>query len=291
MNQKDLSGYTDLVTELDDRTKSNQVGYNSIDELATKVKTIESESSYSPLAWLEITADYTLTIDDIGKILFNTSGNDYVITIPDNASVDFGEDVAFTFMQENTGKLQVKGANGVTLVTNETKTPFKPMTYARRGVDNWVCMGEFNSYTVSVNIYNESNALSATNDSNSVNNIGDGGSPVNITSVSNGNGTYSVRATANASGIIRMSFNFPVINGETYNLTFKGFGSLSNEMFLNVGVTNVNIDSDISFTTTETEYTRSLTATASGVATLRVDMYNASVGDYIQLDDVLITLN
>ena len=100
--------------------------------------------------WQELTANYTLTLSDVGKIFYNNSATNYKITIPLNSVVTFGQDIAFTIVHFSTGLIQIDKAVGVTADTNQTTTASVPVTVLRQGIDNWIytgSSGSFASYT------------------------------------------------------------------------------------------------------------------------------------------------
>jgi hypothetical protein len=97
-------------------------------------------------SWLHLQANRVLSLNDAGLAIYNSSANDYEVTLPSEADASFGEDVAFTFWSESTGKIKVKPASGVTAPACETTEPYKVMTYLRRGADNWICIGTFNNW-------------------------------------------------------------------------------------------------------------------------------------------------
>tara|TARA_R110002124_G_scaffold281430_1_gene455712 strand:- start:71156 stop:73597 length:2442 start_codon:yes stop_codon:yes gene_type:complete len=142
-------GTASEATLIDDDTFATASSSNIASAESVKAYVDNEISSIGSTAinWQEVTSDITLTIDDVGKIFYNTSANDYIITLPTNASVAYGENIANTFVHEGTGVLKVKGDTGVTAVTNQTLTAFKPMTYVRRGINNWIGIGEFEAWT------------------------------------------------------------------------------------------------------------------------------------------------
>ena len=91
--------------------------------------------------WVNLTADYTLTLADKGKQFINQTATDYEITVPANSSVNFAEDFAFTCIPLSTGKIKVKGASGVTFTPVQTLTIDRPFTVMRYGVDNYFSIG------------------------------------------------------------------------------------------------------------------------------------------------------
>jgi hypothetical protein len=95
------------------------------------------------------TGNYTLTLNDQGKILpFNTTSTG-TITIPLNSSVAFPTGSFVNFIQSGTGPILVTGASGVTIQSESSKLKLKGQ-YAAAGVvktdtDTWVAFGNLSS--------------------------------------------------------------------------------------------------------------------------------------------------
>ena len=91
------------------------------------------------------TGNYTLTLNDQGKVLpFNTSSTG-TITIPLNSSVAFPTGSVVNFIQTGTGPILMTGASGVTIQSENAKLKLKAQ-YAVAGVlktdtDTWVAFG------------------------------------------------------------------------------------------------------------------------------------------------------
>ena len=91
------------------------------------------------------TGNYTLTINDQGKILpFNTSSTG-TVTIPLNSSVAFPTGSFVNFIQTGTGPILMTGASGVTIQSEGSRLKLKGQ-YAVAGVvktdtDTWVAFG------------------------------------------------------------------------------------------------------------------------------------------------------
>ncbi len=91
------------------------------------------------------TGNYTLTLNDQGKVLpFNTSSTG-TVTIPTNASVAFPTGSVVNFIQTGTGPVLITGASGVSVQSENAKLKLKAQ-YAVAGVlktdtDTWVAFG------------------------------------------------------------------------------------------------------------------------------------------------------
>ena len=193
----------------------------------TKVPTEQAVKAYvdanaaTGINW-EVATEKTLGLSDAGKLFYNSSSTDYVMTLPTNADVAFGEDVAFTFVPHSTGKIQVIGDDGVTFSPTETTTENKPMTVIRRGSDNWITIGTFDSYTPpTTNIYATANSISPIAEANATTGVvGNTGSPT-ITSVTTPktNGTHAVQITTSTESVIIINRPTGFAAGVTYNVS------------------------------------------------------------------------
>lgn len=91
------------------------------------------------------TGNYTLTINDQGKVLpFNTTSTG-TVTIPLNSSVAFPTGSVVNFIQTGTGPVLITGASGVSVQSENAKLKLKAQ-YAVAGVlktdtDTWVAFG------------------------------------------------------------------------------------------------------------------------------------------------------
>ncbi|WP_425628879.1 hypothetical protein [Cellulophaga lytica] len=132
-------------------------------EWLESIKGQDGSSDITP-KWVNLNGDYTLTLADKGKQFLNQTGNDYEITIPANASVDFAEDFAITCIPTSTGKIKVKGATGVTIQPVQTTTADRPLSILRFGTDNYISIGIKENYTPEpdiVDLFPTGNAASA----------------------------------------------------------------------------------------------------------------------------------
>jgi hypothetical protein len=103
-------------------------------------------------------------------------------------------------------------------------------------------------------------------------------------------GTYALEGTANqAATFARIGFDFEVINGETYTLTWDGKESTGADARLYL-FTNVT-GTITSMTDVWASYSIVLTATATGTATVQWVLVSSVVGQKIFLDNVNIVQN
>ncbi len=139
-------------------------------------------------------------------------------------------------------------------------------------------------------IFTEANAVNVNNDSNSIGSIT--GTRVDISSVSNGDGSYKIRATANTSEDGKVYINIPASTSEPHLLKFTAVESAGADGRLgqirNSDNNYVNFK-QISFDESTKEYSIVLNNLSETDFTLTFFLYYVTVGDYIEIDNISIT--
>jgi hypothetical protein len=86
-----------------------------------------------------VTANYTLALADVAKVVAFNSASNLTLTVPTNASVAFPIGTVVNVYRNGTGTVTVAGAAGVT-VRNAGTIPaqFGERSLRKRGTDEWV---------------------------------------------------------------------------------------------------------------------------------------------------------
>lgn len=145
---------------------------------------------------------------------------------------------------------------------------------------------------LSANIFLESNAANSDNDGDTIGSCT--GVNVDVTSVSNGDGTYKIRATANTTGTGRLIFYIPASTTGPHELRWTASESSGADGRTAQGKNSDGYGTYLlftprpSFTTTPTEYVSTLTNLDGTGFTIELFMYSMTVGDYIDIDNLSI---
>lgn len=92
------------------------------------------------------TADYTLTLNDAGKLITVNSASAETVTIPTNSSVAFPVNTVVAVAQLGAGTVSIAGASGVTVNSIGGSTPALTEQYAaaqcyKIATDTWLVIG------------------------------------------------------------------------------------------------------------------------------------------------------
>jgi hypothetical protein len=101
----------------------------------------QTATNRSPLYFIEDTktANYTLVLSDVAKVIgFNSSSN-LTLTVPANASVAFPLGTVINVYRSGTGVVTISGASGVTVRNAGTiVSQFGERSLRKRGTNEWV---------------------------------------------------------------------------------------------------------------------------------------------------------
>lgn len=260
------------------------------------------ESGVTGIVKQELTADYTATINDLGKLFYNTGATNYEFTIPDNATVDYSGNGAFRFVQFGTGKIQVNKAAAVTAPTMESVTANIPFEYIETATDVWRVIGSTGSYVAYTpsgggggNLYTEANAANADTDDNSIGNwVDNNNTAITVGTTDVNDGTYALRFEQTGAGIYAEARDgspeiFTIGNSYTVTFDAKVTGNTSDSV---VYINGVNSTETV---ITNTWDTHTITFTALATAhQLRVGLSNGTSnpnGTVVLLDNINIVQN
>jgi hypothetical protein len=99
-------------------------------------------NGYPPiLETAEKTADYTIALADVGKIVQMNKSTTGTLTIPTNASVPFPIGSVVGVYNRSSSVLTLAGAGGVTVRNGGTLGQFREASLRKRGTDEWVVVG------------------------------------------------------------------------------------------------------------------------------------------------------
>ena len=89
------------------------------------------------------TANYTLALDDVSRVVAVDSGSNLTVTVPTNAAVAFPVGSVVNVYRAGSGQVTVEGASGVT-VRNEgdISDQFGEVSLRKRGANEWVLVGQ-----------------------------------------------------------------------------------------------------------------------------------------------------
>jgi hypothetical protein len=87
------------------------------------------------------TANYTLALSDVSRVVAMNSTSARTVTIPANATVAFPVGTVIGLYNMNTGLVTVAGASGVTVRNAGQLEQFREVSIRKRGVDEWVVAG------------------------------------------------------------------------------------------------------------------------------------------------------
>ncbi len=88
---------------------------------------------------------YTVTLEDLGKIVEVNSSASVVVTVPTDANAPFQIGDRVDILQTGAGQITVAGDTGVTISSEGSKTKLKGQwaaaTVIKRGANSWVLIG------------------------------------------------------------------------------------------------------------------------------------------------------
>lgn len=91
------------------------------------------------------TSLYTLTVDDLGKIVEMNSSSSVVVTIPTDANAPFQIGDRVDILQTGAGQVNLAPDTGVTLNSETSKrkllNQWAACTVIKRGANSWVAIG------------------------------------------------------------------------------------------------------------------------------------------------------
>ncbi|MDO5981444.1 fibronectin type III domain-containing protein [Flavivirga spongiicola] len=146
--------------------------------------------------------------------------------------------------------------------------------------------------SASNNIFLEGNAANLNNDADTIGSCT--GVGVDITSVSNGDGTFKIRATANTTGTGRLVFYFPASTTGPHELRWTASESNGADGRTAQGKNSDGFGTFLTFTpkpsfsNTPTEYVSTLTNLDGTGFSVEFFMYGMTIGDYIDIDNISI---
>jgi len=100
---------------------------------------------FAPLYFVENvrTANYTLALSDVAKVVAFDSSSNLTLTVPLNSSVAFPIGAVINVYRAGTGTVTVAGASGVTVRNvGEITDQFGEVSLRKRGTDEWVLTGD-----------------------------------------------------------------------------------------------------------------------------------------------------
>lgn len=89
----------------------------------------------------EKTADYTLVLDDVNKVVSMNKSGAATITIPTNASVAFPIGTVIGVYNQSADDVNVVGDSGVTLRNGGALAQYAEVSLRKRATDEWVLAG------------------------------------------------------------------------------------------------------------------------------------------------------
>jgi hypothetical protein len=89
----------------------------------------------------EKTADYTLALADLGKVVPFNSTSARTLTVPTNATVAFPIGTVIGVYNMNTGLVTVAAAGGVTVRNAGQLEQFREVSLRKRATNEWVVAG------------------------------------------------------------------------------------------------------------------------------------------------------
>lgn len=95
------------------------------------------------------TANYTLTLDDLGTIVEFNSASNLTLTIPDDSSVDFPDGAQIVIARYGTGTVQIsapgsavfRSSEGNSFLTNQ----YSLATLIKRTTNEWYLVGDLSA--------------------------------------------------------------------------------------------------------------------------------------------------
>jgi hypothetical protein len=87
------------------------------------------------------TANYTLTIGDLNKVVPFNSASTRTLTVPTDASVAFPIGSVVNIYNLNTGNVNIVGASGVTVRNAGALAQYGEVSLRKRGTNEWVLAG------------------------------------------------------------------------------------------------------------------------------------------------------
>lgn len=97
--------------------------------------------AYAPRYFVEnvVTANYTLALTDVAKVVAFNSSSNLTLTVPTNASVAFPLGTVINVYRAGTGTVTIAGASGVTVRNSGTiPAQFGERSLRKRGTNEWV---------------------------------------------------------------------------------------------------------------------------------------------------------
>jgi hypothetical protein len=118
----------------------DDIGDPRVGTVQTDVTNLQNNKANNPKTVDTKTAAYTLVLGDRDKIIQMNSTSARTITVPTNASVNFGNGALIHIANINTGTLTIAGASGVTVneASGLTLARWESGTLYRRATDSWV---------------------------------------------------------------------------------------------------------------------------------------------------------
>ena len=91
------------------------------------------------------TGSYTLTLEDLGKLVEVNNSASVVVTVPTDANAPFQVGDRIDILQTGAGQISIVGDTGVTVNSEGSKTKLKGQwaaaTVIKRGSNSWVLIG------------------------------------------------------------------------------------------------------------------------------------------------------
>jgi len=126
---------------VDDVTAVTDIKYYQKSQVFTKT---EAGNAFAPKYFLETekTADHTLVLEDINRVISMNVPTGGVLTVPTNATAAFPVgSVINVYNASPTAFLEIRGADGVTVRNPGTIEPYQEASLRKRAANEWVAAG------------------------------------------------------------------------------------------------------------------------------------------------------
>lgn len=126
---------------VDDVVAATDIRYYQQGQVFNKT---ESDNRYAPKYFLETekTANHTLVLEDINRVISMNVPTGGVLTVPTNATAAFPVgSVINVYNASPTAFLEIRGADGVTVRNPGTIEPYQEASLRKRAANEWVAAG------------------------------------------------------------------------------------------------------------------------------------------------------
>ena len=135
-----FNGAADEIDALDGRVGVNEGDISALDGRVTAV-----EDGKAPLLAVENvqTGNYTLALDDTGRVVSVDSSSAVTVTVPANGTVAFPVGTLVNVYRAGSGAVDIVGASGVTVRNvGAISDQFGEVSLRKRDVNEWVLVGQ-----------------------------------------------------------------------------------------------------------------------------------------------------